>query len=46
MNSCLAKTLYSRLDNGIEMVSYLRRDSIEHIWDIKSSFVSKDWILK
>ncbi|MBI2344746.1 hypothetical protein HYV10_01585, partial [Candidatus Dependentiae bacterium] len=45
-NSCLNKKLYSRFENGIEMISYLRRESIGHAWDIKSSFISKDWILQ
>ena len=42
----LHKTLYSRLANGIEMISYLGRDSVNEVWSIKSSFIAKDWILK
>lgn len=45
-SSLLHKTLYSRLENGTEMISYLGRDFIDEVWNIKSSFIAKDWILK
>lgn len=42
---CLEKTLCSRLENEIKIITYLKREAINQEWCVKSSFISKDWIL-
>ena len=42
---CLEKKLYSRIENGIEIITYLKRESPCQKWCIKSSFINKEWIL-